>query len=174
VRELTDRIGMAVINSDVVRKQMTAKPGRGVPFNRGMYSAAMTEKTYRKMLGEADQRIAQSQSVILDATFAQRRYRDKVIRLADRHQVPVYFLHCVASDGLTKKRLRDRAMNPNEVSDARWEIYLEQKALEEPLNEFSTSSCLELVTDKSVEHLRQMSEEFLRAGLARRAVTNPG
>jgi hypothetical protein len=102
--------------------------------------------------------------VILDATFAQRRYRDKVIRLADRHQVPVYFLHCVAPDGVTKKR--DRAMDPNEVLDARWEIYLEQKALKQPLDELSTSSCLELVTDKSIEHLRQISEEFLRAGLS--------
>ena len=81
---------------------------------------------------------------MLDATFAQRRYREQLVAAAVRHRVPVYFLHCVASDGLTQARLRERAMNENEVSDGRWEIYLEQKSIAEPLDECSAenaSSC---------------------------------
>jgi len=57
-------------------------------------------------------------------------------------------------------------MNENEVSDGRWEIYLEQKSIEEPLDECSANVCLELPTDTSVEHLRRASEQFLRARLS--------
>ena len=41
------------------------------------------------------------------------------------------------------------------------------EAVEEPLNEYSAEICLELRTDKPIEHLGQISEQFLRAGLAR-------
>ena len=166
-RELSERIGMAVINSDVMRKELTGKTGRGVPFDQGIYSEAITEKNYGKMFDETDRRISQGQGVILDATFAQRRYREKVIDGAARHHVPVYFLHCVASDSLTQTRLRERAMNENEVSDGRWEIYLEQKARAQPLDELSAEVCLNLSTDTSIEDLRRSSEQFLRANLSR-------
>ena len=58
-RELSERIGMAVINPDVMRKELTGKTGRGVPFDQGIYSAAMTEKTYGKMFDETARRISQ-------------------------------------------------------------------------------------------------------------------
>ena len=101
---------MAVIKSDVMRKELTGKSGRGVPFDQGIYSAAMTEITYGKMFDETDRRITRGQGVILDAAFAQRRYREISIDVAARHHVPVYFLHCVASDSLTQTRLRERSM----------------------------------------------------------------
>src|SRR5918993_3078048 len=148
-RALSERIGIDAINSDVVRKQLTVKNGRGVPFNQGIYSSEITEKTYGKMLDETDRRVSRGQSVLLDATFAQRRYREKVVAIADRHHAPLYFLHCVASDALTQTRLRERAMNENEVSDGRWEIYLQQKSTEDPLEECSDQVCLELLVDSS-------------------------
>jgi uncharacterized protein len=172
-RELSERTGIAGINSDVVRKELTGESGRGVTFNQGIYSSEITEKTYGKMFAETDRRLSQGQSVILDATFAQRRYREKLLAVAARHHVPVYFLHCVASDSLTQTRLRERAMNENEVSDGRWEIYLEQKSIEEPLDECSGEVCLELSADRSKEDLRRSSERFLRGRLSN-TVVNPG
>ena len=73
------------------------------------------------------------------------------------------FVHCVASDRLTQTRLRERSMNENEVSDGRWEIYLEQKARAEALDEFSGEVCLDLSTDTPIEDLRRASEQLLRA-----------
>ena len=165
-RELSERIGIAVINSDVVRKELTGKSGRGVLFNQGIYSSENTEQTYDKIFNETDRRLSQDQSVMLDATFAQRRYREKLIAVAARRGVPVYFLHCVASDSVTRTRLRERARNENEVSDGRWEIYLQQKSLAEPLDECSSEACLELPVDSSIEDLRRSSERFLRSRLS--------
>ena len=165
-RELSERIGIDVINSDVVRKELTGTTGRGVPFNQGIYSSEVTEKTYDKMFDDTDRRLSHGQSVMLDATFAQRRYREKLVAIAARHQAPVYFLQCVASDGLTQTRLRERAMNENEVSDGRWEIYLQQKSMEEPLDECSSEVYLKLSADGSIEDLRRSSERFLRDRLS--------
>jgi uncharacterized protein len=164
-RELSERIGIDVINSDVVRKELTGKSGRGAPFNQGIYSSEITEKTYGEMFDETDRRLSHGQSAMLDATFAQRRYREKLVAIAGRHHAPVYFLHCVASDGLTQTRLRQRAMDENEVSDGRWEIYLEQKSMEEPLDG-SSEVCVELSADRSIEDLRRLSERFLRGRLS--------
>ena len=166
-RELSERIGIAVINSDVVRKELTGKSGRGVPFNQGIYSSEITERTYGKIFDETNRRISQGQSVMLDATFAQRRYRKRLVAVAVRRRVPVYFLHCVASDSLTQTRLRERGMDENEISDGRWEIYLEQKSIAEPLDECSAENCLELSADRPIEDLRRSSERFLRDRLSR-------
>jgi uncharacterized protein len=165
-RELGERIGISAINSDVVRKELTGKSGRGVPINQGIYSPEITENTYDKMFDQTDRNLSQSRSVLLDATFAQRRYREKLVAVAARHRVPVYFLHCVASDNLTQTRLRQRARNENEVSDGRWEIYLEQKSREEPFGECSAEVCLELYADNSIKDLRRWSERFLRGRLS--------
>ena len=164
-RELSERIGVDVINSDVLRKELTGKSGRGVRFNQGIYSSEITEKTYGKMFDEADRRLSHGQRVMLDATFAQRRYREKLVAIAAWHHTPVYFLHCVASDSLTQTRLRERAMSEKEVSDGRWEIYLQQKSIAEPLDECSSEACLELSADRSIEDLRRLSERYLRARL---------
>ena len=44
-RELSERMGVPTINSDVVRKELAGKQGRQpAPYNQGIYSARMTEK----------------------------------------------------------------------------------------------------------------------------------
>src|SRR4029453_24512 len=54
-RELGERLGMPVINSDTVRKAIAGKRRRQVvPLNAGIYSSRMTEKTYAKMAKEAE------------------------------------------------------------------------------------------------------------------------
>ncbi len=54
-RELSERIGVPAINSDIVRKKLAGKQGRqAAPYNQGIYSAAMTEKTYARMSREAE------------------------------------------------------------------------------------------------------------------------
>jgi hypothetical protein len=57
-------------------------------------------------------------------------------------------------------------MNKNEVSDGRWEIYLQQKSVEEPLDDCSSEVCLELSADRSIEDLRRLSEHYLRGRLS--------
>ena len=157
---------MPVINSDTVRKAIAGKPGRqAVPFNEEIYSPDMTEKTYAKIAREAEKQILEGEGAILDATFGQKAHREKIVRLAEKHKVPLVLIHCVASDETTKKRLAQREAEGKDVSDGRWEIYSKQKAAFEPINELPLANCLKLNTELPLEQLARASEKFLRAQL---------
>ena len=119
-----------MINSDTVRKELVGESGRQtVPFHEGIYSAAMTEKTYAQMARTADKFLAERRAVILDATFLHRAQRQMIVRLAEKHRLQLLSIHCSASDEITKQRLLQRAVAGTDVSDGRWEIYLKQKEI---------------------------------------------
>jgi uncharacterized protein len=165
-RELGARLGMPVINSDAIRKAIAGKPGRqAVPLNQGIYSSKMTEKTYAKIAQEAEKQILHGTGTILDATFGRKSHREKMVRLAKRHNIPLLLIHCTASDQLTKKRLAQRAAEGTDLSDGRWEIFLAQQAAYEPVEEIPSECFLKLSTDASVEQLVRESERFLRSRL---------
>jgi uncharacterized protein len=162
-RELGERMGMPVINSDTLRKAIAGKLGRqAVPLNEGIYSANMTEKTYAKIAREAEKQILEGEGAILDATFGQKAHREKIVRLAERHRVPLVLIHCVASDETTEKRLAQREAEGKDVSDGRWEIYSKQKAAYQPINDLPLANCLKLNTELPREQLARVSEKFLR------------
>lgn len=165
-RELGERLAMAVINSDTVRKAMAGTAGRRVvPFNQGIYCPDMTERTYTKMAREAEKQILNGKGAILDATFARQAHREKMAHLAVKHKVPIFWIRCLASDEVIHQRLADRAAEGRNVSDGGWEIYLEQKIVYQPLDEISSAQCLDLDTVPPVEDLGQAVESFLRSRL---------
>ena len=173
-RELACRLDVPLINSDVVRKQMASKAGQQiVPFNEGIYSPSMTEKTYAAMAYEAEQQVAKGQGVILDATFSRRAQRQAIVELAKRYGAPVAVIHCAAADATIERRLKERAAAATDVSDGRWEIYLTQKAQSEPLTDIPLSLRLELQTDAPLEELANACEEFLHARWAQFANPRP-
>jgi aminoglycoside phosphotransferase family enzyme/predicted kinase len=170
-RQLSERTGAAVMNSDVIRKAIAGQSGRQfAAYGEGIYSATMTEKTYKKMARTAEQMIAQGKSAILDASFVRRAQRDKVVRLAGKHKIPLLVIHCSASERTTQERLAQRQAQGLDVSDGRWDVYLEQKKACEPLDEIPLAARLELNTDASLDQLTSDSEKFLR----RRLICRPG
>ena len=111
----------------------------------------MTERTYKKMARTAEQMIEQGKSAILDASFVRRAQREKVVRLADKHKIPLLVIHCSASEPTTQERLAQRQAQGLDVSDGRWEVYLEQKKACEPLDEIPVAARLELNTEAALE-----------------------
>jgi len=162
--ELGRRLGLRVVNSDIVRKRMVnTSAHKIVPLNQGIYAPAITERTYARMAHEAEKEILAGNGVILDATYGQRANREKLVRLAERHGVPWSLIHCFASDGIIHQRLTQRAAQGTDISDGRWEIYFEQKRLYEPISEISSEACLELNTEASLDQLVRSCEKFLRS-----------
>ncbi len=168
--ELSQRLDLPVFSSDAIRKALRGKPGREiVPMNTGIYRQPMTEKTYGKIVREAEKQILSGRGAILDATFAQRANREKVTRMAAKHNVPVFLVHCFATDATIKNRLVQREAEGRDLSDGRWEIYVEQKAACEPPSEMPVQNYLELNTVQPVEELAAVCEKFLRSRLDPRA-----
>ena len=167
-RTLGERLEIPVINSDTVRKTMAGKLGRQVvSFNEGIYNAAMTEKTYATIAREAEKQILEGRGAILDATFGQKKHREMMIRLAEKHKIPLLVVHCSVSEEITEQRLNRRTVEGKDLSDGRWEIYPAQKAAYQPIEELPSESCLELNTAAPVEELAHRSEHFLRSRLSK-------
>jgi len=167
-RELSERMGVPTINSDAVRKRLAGKQGRQpAPYNQGIYSASMTEKTYAKMTREAETVILSGRGVILDGTFMKRWQRQKILGLAQKQQIPLLAIHCMVSDDITQERLARRAGVGTDVSDGRWEIYEQQKDAFEALDDIPAAARLELDTDATLDTLALACEKFLRTFLAR-------
>jgi aminoglycoside phosphotransferase family enzyme/predicted kinase len=163
---LSERLDLPVYNSDVIRKNLSGIVGhRVVKLNQDIYGPATTQKTYARMGREAEKQILAGRGAILDATFVRKSHREQIARLAARHKIPLLTIHCWTSDGTAEKRLRLRAAQGMDVSDARWDTYLAQKTAYEPMQEFRPESVLELDTDGRLEQLVGDCEQFLRSQL---------
>lgn len=123
---LAPRIGAGVLSSDFVRKEIA-----GIPvtekhieeFEEGIYSKLHTQRTYHELLKRAEDALTAGKSILLDATFSRRVYRDEVIKLAERMKSNLIFLECTCPDDLIKERLLKRRDAENIQSDARWQVF---------------------------------------------------
>jgi predicted kinase len=125
-RALAGRLGMVHLSSDVVRKRL-ARVSPTVhcadPFGRGLYSQSMSRRTYTAMRRYAARWLRRGQSVVLDATYGQRRERAEVRHLARRAGVRLVVLECRAPDEVLLARLSRRENDAARTSDARVELW---------------------------------------------------
>jgi aminoglycoside phosphotransferase family enzyme/predicted kinase len=165
-RELGKRLRVPVINSDVVRKDLAGQSRRKIiPFGEGIYSDAMTRKTYARMVELARQHLLSGEGAILDATFSRKTNRKNILELAAELKVPLAVIHCFASDETTRTRLAHRLAQGTDISDGRWEIYQRQKETYQPMEEFPPATRLELDTEPTAEQLAGRTLDFLRSRL---------
>ena len=152
-------------NTDRVRKEIAgldpvSKRPDGV--GQGIYTAEFTRKTYQALLDRAGQDLAYGRpGVVLDGSYARVEERNSVRELAAAKQSRVMFIHCVCSDDETRRRLEERARDPEAVSDGRWEIYLAQKEKFVHPDELGETELLVLDTEKDREELAKTLSSIL-------------
>jgi predicted kinase len=164
--ELSRRLDLPVFSSHAIRKALAVKPvGENSLLNAESYQRPITERTYGKLLRDAEKEILAGRGAILDATFAQRANREKVSRMAAKHNVPVFLIHCFAADATIKHRLAQAPADGVDPSAVRWDAYVERKASCEPPSEIPGGNYLELNTVQPVTELATICERFLRSRL---------
>ncbi len=161
-------LGFEVISSDHIRKELA-----GVPlFQRvneaarlHLYSEAMTNETYERLFQCAITQVDRQASLILDATFSHRRYRDKLRRLLDSKSVNYRFIEAEAPDEVVRQRLEQREGATRVVSDARLEDFeMLMRSYEAP-SEIQTRHCLHVATDRpTTVTIGQTLQELVLAG----------
>jgi aminoglycoside phosphotransferase family enzyme/predicted kinase len=162
-RRLAERVGATVISSDVTRKAIAGVSSRQTTaYTGGIYSRSMTERTYAKMMEDADQVIGSGQPVILDATFQKKSHRELARELASKHKIPLAVVVCDASEQTVRERLKRRAEQVTEPSDATWEVYRKQKEAFEKIDEIPGERHFTLDTESSLECQVYGVEQFLR------------
>lgn len=163
---LSRRTGFVHLNSDATRKRLaglspTARPGAG------LYTADWSARTYAALYEGAAAALAAGRGAIIDATFQRRVDRDAIRAVARRAGTAVLFIECQCSEAEVRRRLHERARRDDDVSDADWAIYQQQRHAYQPFEADEGADHLALDTAAAQAELLAAIESRLRALTAR-------
>ena len=141
---VTEQLDAVRLRTDVVRKEL---------FDEPQYTAEETESVYRELSRRAGDALAASESVVLDATFANATHREDARELAARHGVGFRLIEVVCDQAIAEQRIATR----DDVSDADVDVYRRFQ------DEFDPVEGEHVVVDNSgskVETYRQLDTLF--------------
>ncbi|MGF1520258.1 MAG: AAA family ATPase [Nodosilinea sp.] len=112
--QLARQINAIHLRSDAVRKHLA-----GVPLDQrgddSLYTPAMTEKTYDRLLTLGLALAQVGYPVILDAKYDRQALRQTAIDQVQAAGLPLAMLHCTAPPAVLEQRVRDRS---GDIADA--------------------------------------------------------
>ena len=136
---LADLVDAVVLRTDVIRKRAVGTEPR--------YSPEAMAAVYETLAAEAEAALAAGRTVIADATFIRRADRNRLRDVTGRRGLPHVFVECRTEPERVRARLAARTAN--DVSDARWQTYVEQARVHERLA--PDEPCIAVATDGAPE-----------------------
>jgi uncharacterized protein len=118
---VADRLGMAHVNSDRVRKELAGiDPGTPAASGlfQGTYSSRSTQGTYGEMLRRARLLLGRGESVVLDASWTTEGDRARARELADCMSADVVELRCDLDQATAAKRIAERRHSASDADAA--------------------------------------------------------
>jgi aminoglycoside phosphotransferase family enzyme/predicted kinase len=130
---LANALDAAVLRSDELRKQtvgLDLDARAKSELDAGLYAPDITEATYTTLLDRARDCLERGVSVVLDATFADARWRQQATRLAAQVLANCTQLRCSLPEELARRRIAARSRR--DASDATAEVAAALRARETP------------------------------------------
>ncbi len=162
-KEIGTAIGGEVIVSDIVRKLLAGlEPTQRAldEYRAGLYSAEMSARTYEAMFERARELLMRGKPVVLDAAFLRRPDRRAAARLARETGAQFACVLTEADEDEARRRLGARLAGGRDASDARWEIYVQQKRRFQGPSEVAAGRLIEIDTSWGIG--RQVREAIGR------------
>ena len=134
-RHVAASLGAIVVRTDAVRKRLAGlalSERRQAGFGEGFYRPEMTERTYAEAMSLAARILQSGWPVVVDGAFSSSAQRHLARQAALEAGVAFVVLWCDAPDPVLAERLRRRAHDPDEVSDAGVALLPEHRARYEP------------------------------------------
>ncbi len=156
-RQLAQRLGAVHIRSDAVRKHLAQVPlhQRGTPE---LYTPALSQATYGRLLSLGLELAQAGNIVILDAKYDRAAQRQQVLTQAAA--IPAFVIQCCCPLEVLRQRLEARS---GDISDATAELLERQQAAAEPLTPTTAARALELDTSGDIATaLAAVSQWLLR------------
>ncbi len=113
-RALAQQTGAIYLRSDGVRKHLAGVPLREKAGDE-IYTAEMTDQTYKRLITLGMRLASRGYRVILDAKFDRQAKQQEAVAAAQAKNLPLTFLYCTAADEVLKARLDERS---GDVADA--------------------------------------------------------
>ena len=160
-QRLSTNFYMTVYRSDSIRKEKDPRQ-EVVPYGHGRYTEKNRRRVYTQMLALAQEKLKKGRSVILDATYSRRAWREEVFQLASDMDSNLIFVECDCSSETICSRLREREKYTG-FSDARIQHLPEIVNHFEPITEFGPQFHIKVNTEDSIDENfhRILSEAYL-------------
>jgi predicted kinase len=107
-----------ILESDALRKVLFPSPS---------YTPQESSRLFRAVHLLIERLLKKGVSLILDATNLSERYREHLYSITDRLGVKLILVRVEAPPEVVYERLRARRENPENKSDAGWEVYQRMK-----------------------------------------------
>ncbi|WP_372718814.1 AAA family ATPase [Immundisolibacter sp.] len=133
---LVKRLTLIRLRSDVERKRLLglgAHAHTRSAINQGAYQRAVTAATYRRLASLARPILAAGWPVLVDASFLAAGERQRFAQLAANLGVPFHILDCTAPADTLRQRVRRRAAQGSDASEATLAVLETQLARYRPL-----------------------------------------
>jgi predicted kinase len=141
------------LRADVERKRLFGlapeAASSGVPG--GIYDEATSERVFAHLLDEARALLQAGQPVLVDATFIRRARRAPFIALAGQLGLPWRLLAFDAPEAVLRERVRRRAAQGGDASEADEAVLHSQLAHREPLTPDEAEHALAIDTRQPVD-----------------------
>ncbi|MCA9289849.1 MAG: AAA family ATPase [Phycisphaerales bacterium] len=139
-RALATPLGANVLRSDVIRKTLAPdatidRARDAAALDRGLYAPDVTDRTYDAMQRQAMAHLVDGTPVILDATFPARARRTSFLDGAAAAGVASIVVEVTCADMEIRRRLRSRAAEGRDASDADERVYEHARSTFEPPDE---------------------------------------
>lgn len=157
--ELLEVLGAIRLRSDVERKRLAEigmQASAASSPEQGIYTPAMSQRTYDYLLEQARTVLQAGFSVIVDAAFLDASQRLRFSQLADRLQLPFIILECAASPATLRRRISQRQ---NDVSDADLAILEHQLQHAKALARDELANAVSIDTEQTVD-IRQLANRI--------------
>lgn len=124
--KLAERLRLAVIESDAMRKVLFPQPN---------YNIQESARLFRAIHTLIEDLLRRSASLILDATNLSERHREELYGIADRLGVRLILVRVEAPTKLVYERLKSRMEDDDETtnSDADWSVYQRMRSEVQPI-----------------------------------------
>jgi len=134
------------IRSDVERKRLFADQHEIEP---NIYTESASDKTYARLLALTEILVKEGFTVIVDATFLETKRREPFQLLAHELNCDYHIIHCIAKEETLRKRIEERKLQNNDVSDATLDILSKQIAKAYRFTEFELNHLHTIDTEEN-------------------------
>jgi len=151
---LAEALGWEWLRVDLLRKelaQVSPREHRFEAFEQGIYSPDFSRRTYEALFNRAGILLGQGKTALLDGSFKKQADRKAALALARETGADFLLIECQCADEEIQKRMARRALEKNELSDGRWEIFADQKKDYDRVEGFNADLHLPLDTGRPLE-----------------------
>jgi len=145
-RGLHQALDVQWVRSDALRDQCRPENGATLAYGQACYRRQWRDRVYARLLGNVQQHLKAGRSVIADATFSRRKWRQEATRLAADANAGVVVIHCRCDEPTICRRLERRDTDGSDLSAARIAHWPGLRAEFEPVTEVGPHSLVEVDT----------------------------